>query len=281
MPADDARVYRPDSGFETGWFSAAGALYSEVIAYRSHIATLFARDFHAAYRGAAFGVFWNFALPLLPITTYILLATLRVFPPRDGIPAAVYISVGATMWFLFAGLIRQPIQIVKQRNNEAMKMSLPLSASIAASFAMLLFDTLVRLALVIGIIVFMGAWPKLTALWLVPIVFAGCIFSLGVGVFLSVLNAVTPDIERIVRIVLQYGIFLSGVLFPVSYMGPLAALEIYNPFTVFISSARDLAFLGVVDQPQALLFWSAGGVVFLIIAARLFYVTERRIRGLA
>jgi ABC-type polysaccharide/polyol phosphate export permease len=276
-----ARVYRPDSRFETGWITALSALHKELMAFRPHIGTLFAKDFRAAYRGAALGVFWNFALPLLPISAYVLLAGLRVFPAREGIPAAIYISVGATMWFLMIGLIRQPITIVKSRTNEVMKTALPLSASIASSFAMLLFETGVRIGLVVVLIVAMRVWPALTAPLIIPVVLIAAIFSLSLGVFLSILNAVSPDIERVVTIFLQYGIFLSGVIFPVSSLGPLDFLEVANPFAVFITAARDAAFGGGFSHPAALAGWSAAALVFAVISARFFYVMEYRIRGLA
>lgn len=281
MSEMNARVYRPDSRFATGWLSAVLALYRELMSFRPHIGTLFARDFEAAYRGAALGVFWNFALPLVPISAYIMLAGLRVFPAREGLPAAIYIGIGATLWFLMTGLIRQPISIVKSRTREVMKTALPLSASIASSFAMLLFETLVRLGLVVVLIVVFRSWPALTAPLLIPVAIIAATFGLSLGVFLSILNAVSPDIERLVTIVLQYGIFLSGVIFPVSSLGPLGVLEVANPFAVFITAARDAAFMGGFSHPIALAAWSGATLVLALVAARFFYVMEYRIRGLA
>lgn len=281
MSEIEARVYRPDSRFETGWFAALSALLQELISFRPHIGTLFARDFRASYRGTALGVFWNFVLPLVPISAYILLAGLRVFPAREGIPAAIYISIGATLWFLMTSLIRQPINIVKSRTREVMKTALPLSASIASSFAMLVFETMVRFGLVIVLVIAMRHWPALTSPLVIPVALIASIFALSLGVFLSILNVVSPDIERVVTIVLQYGIFLSGVIFPVSSLGPLGVLEVANPFAVFITAVRDAAFAGEFSHPVALAAWSAASLVLALVSVRFFYVMEYRIRGLA
>ena len=279
--AKTVRVYRPDSRFNIGLFEGFFALISETVKFRSHINTIFRNDFRASYRGTALGVIWNFILPILPITVYVMLANLRVFPAREGIPAAVYIGFNVTLWFLFTGLIRQPINKVRTRNNEVMKTAMPLSASIASSFASLTFDTLVRSAFILVVVLATGASIQLGALALPFVVLAGFVFFLAVGLLLAILNAVYPDIDRVVTIVLQYGIFLSGVIFPLSALGPLKFLEICNPFAVFIYAARGLAFETGLPHPIAFYAWTASGAALLIVAARFFYVMEYRVRGLS
>lgn len=279
--AKSLRVYRPDSRFGTGLFGGVAALAREALDYRSHISTIFRNDFRASYRGTALGVVWNFFLPILPITVYVLLVNLRVFPAREGIPAAVYIGFNVLLWFLFTGLINQPIQVVRSRNAEVMKTAMPLSATIASSFARLCFDTLVRTVFVAALVIFTGAAVKVSAVALAPIVIAGATLFLGVGFLLSILNAIFPDVDRFVTIVLQYGIFLSGVIFPLSSIKSLAFLEWANPFAVFIHAARAVVFEGALPHPLAFWTWTAAGALLLVAAARFFYVMEYRVRGLS
>lgn len=275
------RIYRPDNRFKAGAFEALFALVAEVISYRSHIKMLFASDFKLSYNGTALGVIWNFLLPIVPITVYILLVNLRVLPRLEGIEPAVYISFNMTLWYLLTGFMRQPIDIVRSRNANAMRTAIPLSAAIASSFADLTFETLVRIA---AVAVMMLAVTQLVspmgAMALIAI-FAGIVFCLGLGLGLSVLNAIYPDIQRIVSIVLQYGIFLSGVIFPVSTMPELAWLEFYNPLNVFIHAARDWFFVGQLNHPIPFAIWSAIGALLLLISSRFFYVMEHRLRGLS
>lgn len=275
-----ARTYRPDSRFELGWLAAAWALAREIKRFRSHIGTIFANDFRSSYRGTVLGVFWNFVLPLIPISIYTLLVNLRVFPLLEGIAPAVYISFNVTLWYLMTGFIIQPIQIIKSRNAEIMKTSMPLSAAIAASFARLSFDTLVRIVAVSALIILNATSVKLSVMAVVPITLSACVFCLGAGLLLAVANVIYPDTERVVRITLQYGIFLSGVIFPVSSMGSLSALNTCNPFNVFIHAARDAAFVGMLNYPVAFFVWSAVGGFLLLFSVRFFYVMEYRLRGL-
>ena len=273
------REYRPDARVHDSAWEALTHLVAEFIHFRSHIVMMFAQEFRSSYRGTRLGVFWNFFLPLLPIFVYMMLATFRVIPSFEGVPAAVAISCNATWWYLFAASVRTPIGIVQRRNAEAMKTSLPLSVAIAASFARVLFEALVRLAFVVALAVAFQAIPAATAPLALLVLLAGFSFFVSLGHIIAILNIVVPDLERVVNVVLQIGIFLSGVIFPLSAMGPLSILEIVNPFAVFVAAVRELLFIGALQHPIALAVWSFAGFVMTLLAARTFYVMEQRIRG--
>ena len=254
------------------------AMAREIVRYRSHIRTIFAADFRSTYRGTILGVFWNFALPLIPISVYIMLVNLKVFPRFEGLDPSVYISFNVTMWMLFSGMITRPIQVVRSRTKEAMKTSIPLTAAIASSFAQLCFDTLIRLVLVAILIGVFGPLPKVHLPYLIFAAGTGVVFCLSLGLVLSIFNMIYPDVDRLTNIFLQYGIFISGVIFPISTLGPLAITENYNPFNVFIKSARDLLFFGHHTDMMALFAWAGVSAVMALIAARFFYIMEHRIR---
>lgn len=275
------RIYRPDNRFDAGVFTALFALIGELFSYRSHIRILFASEFKTAYTGSLLGVIWQFVLPIIPVSVYIMLVHMRVFPRLEGIAPEVFIGFNVTLWYLFTGFIKQPIQIVTSRNAAMMKTSIPLSAAIASSFANLTFDTIVRFVAIAALIVWTGSWLTTSAWLSLGAMIAGVIFCLGVGLCLSVVNAVYSDVSQVVTIALQYGIFLSGVIFPISSVPELGIFEFINPFNVFIQASRDLAFTGVLSHPIPFAAWSGAGVLLLLLSARFFYVMEYRLRGLS
>ncbi|MEZ5996627.1 MAG: ABC transporter permease [Hyphomonadaceae bacterium] len=275
------RAYRPDNRFGTGAFAALAALAGELIAYRSHIRILFISAFKIAYTGSFLGVIWQFVLPIIPISVYLLLVHMRVFPRLEGISPEVFIGFNVTLWYLFTGFVRQPIEIVASRNSAMMKTSIPLSAAIAASFANLTFDTIIRLIAVAALIMFTLSVPVPSAALALGAILAGVVFCLGLGLGLAVVNAVYSDVSQIVSIALQYGIFLSGVIFPISSVPALGVAEFVNPFAVFVHAARELTFSGELSHPIAFATWSALGVFLLLGSARFFYIMEYRLRGLS
>lgn len=275
------RTYVPDSRYSATAFEAIRELFAEVWSFRSHIAAMFGAEFRSSYRGTVFGVFWNFALPLVPLSVYILLVNLRVFPVYDGLNPAIYISFNVTTWSLLTGLITRPIMVVKSRNNESTRTAQPISVAVLASFARLCFDTLVGFALLCILIVVFAQWPKTNLLMVLPILFSGMLLCFSLGLMLAIFNVIIPDIERVVTIILQYGVFVSGVIFPLGGLGPLKVLEPFNPFNVYIQALRDEVFFGHISNHAAVWTWAGVAILLFLISARFFYVMERRIRGIS
>lgn len=275
------RIIEPDSRFSAGPITSAKSLAAELYRYQSHILTLFSNDFKASYRGTTFGIVWNFILPLVPISVYLLLINIRVFPSYGGMEPALFLAFNIMLWYLFTGLVLTPINVVKAKAASSMKTSLPLSVAIASSFAQICFDTLVRLALVIALVVLFQDWPMPNVLGLMLVIITSIVFCLSAGLMLSIVNMAHSDTQRIITILLQYGLFLSGVIFPMSSMGVLAVFEPWNPFAVFIAASRSFLFEGGYIYQNALYYWAIGSVFLLIFSIRFFYLMEQRVRGLS
>jgi len=273
-------IIRPDSRMRESMLSAVRHLINEIWNYRSHIRIIFKGRFRAAYSGTGLGIFWNYALPLVPLTVYWFLSVLRVFPNFEGVDGATFITFGVTLWFLFAGCIQIPMQVIQSRNKESMKTNFPLSASIVSEFARLLFDTMVRVVLVSIIIVSTQSWPTTQGL-LLPFTLLPALFLFtGIGVMLGILNVIYNDVSRVVNIILQYGIFVSGVIFPLYDIGILSAFNAINPFAIFIDACRSVVFQGTINNLHNYLVVSCLAFIFFAASIRIFFVMEYRVRGI-
>jgi len=272
-------IIRPDSRMRESMLSAIRHLINEIWNYRSHIRIIFKGRFRAAYSGTGLGIFWNYALPLVPLTVYWFLSVLRVFPNFEGVDGATFITFGVTLWFLFAGCVQIPMQVIQSRNKESMKTNFPLSASIVSEFARLLFDTMVRIILVSIIIVSTQSWPTAQGLMLPFMLLPALFLFTGIGVMLGILNVIYNDVSRVVNIILQYGIFVSGVIFPLYDIGILSAFNAINPFAVFIDASRSIVFQGVINNLQNYLVVSCLAFIFFAVSIRIFFVMEYRVRG--
>ena len=123
-----------------------------------------------------------------------------------------------------------------------MKSSFPLSATLVCGYANLFFETFVRFA-VVTLIVFIGSENLNPHALLLPILLIPAfMFFVGAGIFLAAANLIYRDVSRIVTIGLQYGIFISGVIFPYTNVEILILINVVNPFAIFIAAARDLVF---------------------------------------
>lgn len=273
------RIIRPDDRLNEDALAAVRHILRELVQHRDHIWTAFRQDFRSLYQGTFFGVAWNVLLPVSPIMVYALLALRGVLPSFDGVNPASYIALGATIWLFLTGCIQQPLQTVRARNIEVMKTALPLSAVVIAGFAQLLFDTLVRMALVAVIIIVTATKLRWSAMLLPIALVPAILFFFGVGLVLAMANVVYRDVSRVTMIVLQYGIFLSGVIFPVSSL-PLSKILGWNPAYVFIEEARVLFFRGIPESAWLLGVYAALGSAVFLLGCRVFYLMEYRVRGI-
>jgi homopolymeric O-antigen transport system permease protein len=272
------KTIRPDSRASAGVLQACKQLWQEVYKFRGQIWTVYKQNFRSSYHGAGLGVLWNFILPLVPLTVYLFLTRIRVFPSFEGVDGSTYLTFGVMIWFVFVGFVQIPIGIVQSRTKQSMKTSLPLSTSIVASFAGLIFETVVRMVFVIGIMVITKSWPNLTAPALLLVFLPGFLLFFGTGLILSIMNVIYKDVSRLTTILLQYGIFVSGVIFPLGNSELAIASSKVNPFAVFVNASRDIVFQGRLEHWVPFAIWSAIGLGVFLIGCRLFYVMEYRIR---
>ncbi|MEQ1708687.1 MAG: ABC transporter permease [Terricaulis sp.] len=239
-----------------------------------HIWRDFLQEMAGEARNAFAGWVWHIVLPLAPLGVYLALATFRVITPPDGISAAPYMTIGATLWMFFSSLVTAPLSAFRAKGQLAAQTGYPLLALAITKVLHVLFDTIVRAALCAAVL----AWfqpPREIGLALLAGLGAAPLF-LGAGFILAVFATAIRDLERVVPLVLQYGFFLSFAIFPLPLpAGWIAA----NPFAVFIDNVRHLMMFGVLSAPIAYAIWCAAGVLVFVKSLRFLARAERVIVG--
>jgi len=274
-------VYSSVGPRRLGFTGALRKLIQQINTHRWHIRQMFNQNFTNAYRFTRFGVIWNYILPMVPITVWVLLNGLRLFPSFDNVSSVVYVTLGVTLWFLFSGCVTLPIATVESKISEAARSELPLISFVIAGFAQLSFDTLVRIAATAIVFIGFHGAPAITIIATPFVIFFALIFFSGIGLTLAIFNLAYRDINKIVVMLLQYGMLLSAIVFPISRIPVLGQISVFNPFYIFVDSIRTLTVFGELRHPISLGLFSLAGIVFFLIACRLFYAGEQRIKGFA
>lgn len=274
-------VIRSDTRHYTGFFGSVSALAKEVYQYRHQVWSVYKQNFRNSYFGTGLGMVWNFILPLVPLTVYVFLSQIKVFPSFEGVSRATYVAFGVTIWFVLTSFVQSPMSTVASRSKEAMKTAIPLSSSIVSSFANIVFDTSVRIIFIIFMMVFMQTLPSAMAPLVFVLFLAAFFLFFGAGLILSVLNAIYKDFARVTDIVLRYGLFLSGVIFPIGRSDLAVLLRNVNPFAVYVNASREIVFDGHIVDWLPLLIWSGLGLIVFLIGCRLFYVMEFKLREIS
>jgi len=279
--SESVTIYSSGDAQKATFTGALAALAGQVARNRWHIGQLFARDFANSYQLTRFGVVWNYLLPVVPITVWVLLSGLRMFPSFEGVSSVVWVTMGVTLWFLFSGFLMLPITTVESKIREGSKSEMPLIGFVIVGFAQLFFDTLVRLVAAAAVFAVFQGIPHAAALAAPFVALSAFLFFAGVGLILAVFNLAYRDIAKIVGMILQYGMLLSGIVFPIAEVPFLSDYVAFNPFFVFVDSIRTLFVNGTISHPVELAIFSAAGAFIFIFACRFFYVSEKRLNGFA
>ena len=170
----------------------------------------------------------------------------------------------------FAGALQNATNTVVEHQRVITKVYFPrVILPIAASLSGLL-DFGIAFVVLLGMMLFYGIVPTLAIFTLPLFTLLATLTALGVGLWLSALNALYRDVRYAVPFLVQFWLFASPVAYPSSLV-PEHWRAVYglNPMAGVIEGFR-WALLGSGQAPGIMLAVSIG-TVLLILAGGLFY----------
>lgn len=271
--ADAVAVQRPPSAVvriepPRGWFDVR---LGEVWAYRELLYFFVWRDVKVRYKQTAIGVSWVVLQPLLTMGIFTLFFGRLAKLPSDGLPYPVFYFTALVPWTYFATALQSCTSIVVENQRVITKvffprLVLPISAVVSG-----LVDFCIGFV-VMGIVVGVyGIRPGLAALWLPVLLLLAVLTALGVGLWMSALNALYRDVRYVVPFLIQFWMFASPVAYPSSLV-PERWRWLYglNPMAGVIDGFR-WSLTGHGQPPGPLLLASSGAVAAVLIGGLLFF----------
>ncbi len=104
-----------------------------------------------------------------------------------------------------------------------------------------------------------------------------CLFTLGLGLLLALMNAVVRDIGQMVTYGLTFWMFLTPVIYPAPTGGARALINMLNPVSPFVTAAQDLTTRGGLSQPRLYGLGCAVAIAVFLLGWRVFHLAEPRI----
>lgn len=274
------QVFSPSFRVKAGPVEAISSYLSEIRRDRWQIWMNFMRKFRASYSTTVFGMFWAFALPLVPIGAYTLLANMKVVIQADSMPFIVYIALGVTLYSFVTASMEETMRSLKSQMGLLSRTSIGVFSVILGSFGTVAFETLVRLAAIGVLLVAYQAWPtSLGSLLIVPALFIAFLSMLGVGLVLAILNTIASDIEKLLTVIVRFGVFFSAVFFPMPSSGVAGEIVKWNPLHTYVDGIRQLLVLGRIEAPTPFFATAVVGLLVFVIGVTLFYRCEMHIRS--
>ncbi|NGX84153.1 ABC transporter permease [Aequorivita sp. KMM 9714] len=216
------------------------------------------RDIQAQYRQSYLGIIWAFVTPLATAFVWIFLNSSGTVQLTDtGIPYPVYAFSGTLLWSVITEAINSPISSTNSAKGILSKINFPKEALVMSGILKLLFNSSVKVILLLLFIFFYGVGFNWSLLLFPFVLFAGIFFGTTLGLFITPLGMLYKDIGRMITFGLQFLMYVTPVVYAIPKSGIMKTVMEWNPFTPIILTARDFA----VGMPPAYLTY-----FFIVIA---------------
>lgn len=209
-----------------------------VLAYRILVKYLVLKDIKVKSRGTYLGVLWTLMNPLLTIAVYYVVFR-HVF--RVDIPNFLtFFLVGFLPWVFFSRAATAAAGCIVDSEALVKRAVFPLEALPIASVLYHLFHHAVALALVLPVMIGLGgARVSGHLVWLLPIVAAFALFTLGVALAVATMGVFFRDTRDILDVLLPVLFWATPIFYAASMAPPfLQPVLQLNPIVPFIEAAR-------------------------------------------
>jgi lipopolysaccharide transport system permease protein len=243
----------------------------EVWAYRELLYFFVWRDVKIRYKQTAIGVLWVVLQPVLNMLVFTLFFGRLAKLPSDGLPYPVFYFAALVPWTYFSYALSSTTSVVVDNQQVITKvyfprLILPISATLSG-----LVDFSIGFVVLALLTFAYGIPPTLAALWLPVLLLLAVFTALGVGLWLSALNALYRDVRYVIPFVIQFWMFAS----PVAYASSLVPVRwrwLYglNPMAGVIDGFR-WAITGRGQAPSLLLLASSAAVALVLLGGLFFF----------
>ncbi|HYY56359.1 MAG TPA: ABC transporter permease [Pyrinomonadaceae bacterium] len=233
------------------------------------------RELKARYKQTVMGVAWVVLQPLLTTIMFTIFFGRLAGIPSDGIPYPIFAYGGLMTWAFFTGAVTNCSLSLVANANLITKVYFPRMIIPAATTGARLVDFAVAFLLLIGMMVYYGVGLTRNILMLPALIVLLTLLALGIGMWMAALNVKYRDVGVGLPAILQFWMFASPILYPLSFVParwrPLYSL---NPMVGIIEGFR-AALFGLAFNWTALAFSVAVTFFVLIYAAYAFRRMEK------
>ncbi|MCB0510838.1 MAG: ABC transporter permease [Bacteroidetes bacterium] len=222
---------------------------------RSLIFILAKRDLKIKYAQTVLGLTWTLVQPLIALAIYTLFFS-GLMNFNTAYPYILFVLSGILFWNLFSYILSQASSSLSQNQELIKKLAFP---KIILPFSKVLLAlvefSITLLVLLLLIFYFPIEWRLsmlLAPLCLIPLI----LFALGMALFLSALTIKKRDLFHLVPFLVNFGIWLTPVFYPVSivpekylnliYINPIASVIQLFRWSMFGEALNPYILIGLL-----------------------------------
>ncbi len=243
----------------------------ELWAYRELLYFFVWRDIKVRYKQTLIGAAWAILQPVLTMIVFSLFFGKLAKIPSGGLPYPIFYYCALLPWMYFATAMQSATNVVVEQQRVITKIYFPRVVLPISSVLSGLLDFGISFAVLLVMMAYYRIIPTTAVFWLPVFALLAVLTALGVGLWLSALNALYRDVRYVVPFLVQFWMFASPVAYPSSLVPPKWRL-LYglNPMAGVIEGFR-WALTGHGQPPGILLAASSAAVVLLVFSGLVYY----------
>src|ERR1700730_9740037 len=245
--------------------------FGELWDYRELLYFFVWRDIKVRYKQTAIGAAWAVLQPFLTMLIFSLFFGRLARSSSQGLPYPVFYYSALLPWMYFAGALQNATNTIVENQRLITKvyfprLALPLSAVLSG-----LVDFCVSFLMFVAMMIYYRIHPSLALFWLPLFLLLAMLTALGVGLWLSALNAIYRDVRYVLPFLVQFWLFASPVAYPSSLV-PVKWRWLYglNPMAGVIEGFR-WSLAGNGKPPSGLIFVSTGVVLVVLLSGVVYF----------
>jgi lipopolysaccharide transport system permease protein len=244
---------------------------AELWAYRGLLYFFIWRDIKVRYKQTVIGAAWAILQPVMTMLVFSLFFGRLAKIPSQGLPYPVFYYCALLPWMYFSAAMQGATNIVVDQQRVITKIYFPRVVLPIAAVLSGLLDFAVSFIVFLVMMVYYRIVPTAAVIWLPGFTLLAILTALGVGLWLSALNALYRDVRYVLPFLVQFWMFASPVAYPSSLV-PEKWRWLYglNPMAGVIEGFR-WALTGHGQPPGILLAASSAAVILLVFSGLIYY----------
>ena len=243
------------------------------------IIDLAASDFKTKYAASYLGIIWAFVQPIVTILIYVIVFGYGFkSTPVEDFPFVLWLSAGIIPWLFFSEALMSATTSLKEYSFLVKKVVFEIKVLPIVKIMAAFYIHLVFIGIVVILYIANGYMPTVYNLQLIYYAFCTLVIVLGIGYISSALNVFVPDLVQIVNIVLQFGMWMTPIMWSPNLFGPVVERIIkINPMYYIVEGYRDSFYNHIPfwDKPGLTIYFWCITLILLIMGMYTFRKLEK------
>ncbi len=180
------------------------------------LSNLAKRDFLIRYKQAYIGIVWALFKPLISILIFGYISS-KINNSENAATNFVYVASAMLLWQLFSNVFNDVSNSILGNANLFSKVYFPKIIIPLSSILVCLVDFAISLIILIVLFVIAGQTVQWQIIFAPLFVLLTLINGFGIGLYFATINVKYRDVKFIVPVIIQFGMYVSPVIFSTHY----------------------------------------------------------------